>query len=82
MLYDPFDLFMIQTILPIKSMIDYLLCLESIVVFLIPLFAVVHLFAILLLSTPMIVTLMCLTSATIIANMMLLEFVAMTIKVM
>ncbi len=58
MLSNPFDIFMVQTIFPIKSKVDFLLCLKSIVVFLVPLFAVVHLFANLLLFIPVIVTLM------------------------
>jgi hypothetical protein len=44
MLFDPFDLFMVHTILPIKSKVDSLLCLKSIIIFLVPLIAVVHLF--------------------------------------
>jgi hypothetical protein len=77
-----FDLFMVQIIFPIKSKVDYLLCLKSIVIFLVPLFAIVHLFANLLLSTPVITTLMWFISTTVIGNMMLLEFIVMTIKVM
>ncbi len=58
MLFDPFDLFMVQTVRPIKSKVDYLLCSKSIVVFLVLLFVVVHLFVNLLLFAPMIATLM------------------------
>jgi hypothetical protein len=45
-------------VLQIESKVDYLLCLESIVVCIIPLFIVVHLFIDMLLSTPLIATLM------------------------
>ncbi len=55
---DPFDLFMVQIIFPIKSKVYSLLCLESIVIFLVPLFAIVHLFANLLFSIFVITTLM------------------------
>jgi hypothetical protein len=37
--------------LPIESKVDYLLCSESVVIFLIPLFVAMHLFVDLLMST-------------------------------
>jgi len=48
----------VLVILQIESKVDSLLCSESIVVLLIPLFVVVHLFVDMLLSTPMTATLM------------------------
>jgi hypothetical protein len=47
-----------HVVLQIESKVDYLLCLKSIVVRIVPLFIVVHLFVGRLLSTPMIATLM------------------------
>lgn len=62
-----------HVILQVESKVDYLLCPKYVNVLLILLFTIVHLFVDLLLSTPMITTLMWLVFVVVIANMMWFE---------
>ncbi len=61
--------------LPIESKVDYLLCSESVVIFLIPLFVAMHLFVDLLMSTLVTTTLMWLVYVVVIVDLMLLKYV-------
>jgi len=58
LLSDIFVPTLIQSMLPIESKVDSLLCSKSVVIFLVPLFTTMHLFVNLLMFTPMTVTLM------------------------
>jgi hypothetical protein len=58
-------------VLQIESKVDYLLCLESVVVCIVPLFIIVHLFVDMLLFIALIATLMWLVSIVVITNLML-----------
>jgi hypothetical protein len=72
----------VHVILQIESKVDYLLCPKYVNVLLILLFTIVHLFVDLLLSTPMITTLMWLVFVVVIANMMWFEFDIVVVALM
>ncbi len=82
MLFDPSDLFMPQTIFPIELKVDSLLCLESFIVLLVPLFVAMHLIADLLMFVLVTTTLMWLISVVVTKDLMLLESIVMIVEVM